>query len=110
MTEQLRLPLGIPRQEFTAFLEQWCALEDEADRVRTLLKELREQCEEHGLPMRGITAAIKIARTLRKVETHAKEPMSREHVLQLVVFVDAYLQELEEAKAKAIGEAMGEQE
>lgn len=108
MAEQLRLPIGIHRQELTAFLEQWCALEDEGDRVRMLMQELRAQCQEQEMPIRGILAAVKIARTIRKMEQHAKEPMGRADLMQLVLVVDAYLQQMDEAKAAAVREAMGD--
>jgi hypothetical protein len=89
MTEQLDFPFFLDEEQLIAFLTQWCALEDEEDRLREAKRILKEMHQDH-FPMRATLVAIKRVRAQRKLEQHPKEPMSRTHQGYLEARVEKY--------------------
>jgi hypothetical protein len=105
--DQLSLPFPIDEAALTAFVTTYMALEDEQERLREALATLKKQYEAL-LPLRGLLAALKVERTLRKVEAHPTEDMSRPHVEALRAWVQAYLEQRAREVEELIDEATGE--
>lgn len=94
--EQLDFPFPLDKKKLTAFLTQWCAIENEEDRLREEKRLLKEEYVD-DFPMRGLLVAVKIVRARVKLETHAKEPMQRVHLEYLEALVDQHLRGVQAA-------------
>lgn len=93
---QLAFPFELDKEDLTTFLAQWCAIEDEQDRLRAELRLLKERYVE-SFPMRGVLTAIKIVRARRKLATHPKEPMIPVHLSHLETLVAQHMQRIDDA-------------
>ena len=106
MPEQLALAFPVDQEALTAFLGQHITLEEEIDRLKAELVLCKEQYEDL-LPMRAVLVAVKVTRARRKLERHAKEPLSLPHQAYLESLVTAHLDAQEAALDALTQEAQG---
>ena len=105
-TEQLTLPFYLDQAILTAFLAQWCAIEDEENRLRDAKRVLKEDYAD-VLPMRGLLTAVKVVRARFKLENHPKEPMSLVHQGILEHAVEMHLSGMQAALDQLTQDAEG---
>lgn len=100
MAEQTEFPFPYRTTDLEAFLTRAAAIEDEMDRLREDLQELRQEYTD-TLPLRGVTTALKVVRARRKLEDHPKEPMKLQHQQVLETEVERWLAHLDAEKERA---------
>lgn len=104
--DQLQLPFEISKENLSAFLDTYIALEEEMDRLKAEMLLCKAQYET-ALPMRAVLVALKVVRARRKLECHPKEPLSLPHQALLESLVHAHFNAYDAAIARLVEKAEG---
>lgn len=107
MEETPQLDLGLifsaeEEQDMEEYLRRALVIEDEMDRLRQQLADLRTYYKDRIL-LRPLDTAKKVVRSKRKLERHPKEPCPRQYQIQYEHVVEGVFDRLEREQ-EAVGQ------